>query len=195
MCAMFPPPTRQVVLCDRAGNAQGTCDVMDAHRRPGMLHRAFSVFVFRQDGRELLIQQRSGSKPLFSRLWANSCCSHPARPDEDVVVAAERRLEEELGFTLALQKARSFVYRAEDPRARGVEHEHDTVLVGRAREAVAVRPDPSEIAAWKWIGVSQLRTDLQQHPQRYAPWLAEALRIALAHLAAVRDADQDSARP
>ena len=63
---------RQVVLCDRQGQATGTCDLLEAHQSPGKLHQAFSVFVFREGGSELLIQKRAAGK-LFGGLWANSC--------------------------------------------------------------------------------------------------------------------------
>lgn len=42
----------------------------------GMLHRAFSVFLFNQKG-ELLLQQRSDAKITFPGYWTNTCCSHP----------------------------------------------------------------------------------------------------------------------
>ena len=42
----------------------------------GLLHRAFSVFLFDADNR-LLLQQRAASKITFPRLWTNTCCSHP----------------------------------------------------------------------------------------------------------------------
>ncbi len=43
----------------------------------GLLHRAFSVFLFRpRDGR-LLLQKRSDEKITFPGMWTNTCCSHP----------------------------------------------------------------------------------------------------------------------
>lgn len=73
----------------------------------GMLHRAFSVFLFTPDGK-LVLQQRSAVKITFPLIWANTCCSHPlAVPDEmetkdamGVKVAARRKLEQELGASM-----------------------------------------------------------------------------------------------
>ena len=46
------------------------------HDGHGILHRAFSLFVFNERG-ELLLQQRSAEKRLWPGYWSNSCCSHP----------------------------------------------------------------------------------------------------------------------
>eukprot|EP01138_Halocafeteria_seosinensis_P010515 gb/GECG01010735.1/.p1 GENE.gb/GECG01010735.1/~~gb/GECG01010735.1/.p1 ORF type:complete len:162 (+),score=20.04 gb/GECG01010735.1/:1-486(+) len=42
----------------------------------GLLHRAFSVFLFNSEGK-LLLQKRSKAKITFPSYWANTCCSHP----------------------------------------------------------------------------------------------------------------------
>lgn len=173
---------RKVITCDRDGAAVGEAGVLDVHQGAGILHRAFSIFVFRKAGAELLLQQRSRHKPLFSLRWANTCCSHPAPADTLLAECAERRLREELGFSVPLREAGSFVYRAADPAGSLSEYEYDTVLVGAARGEVSVKPDPAEIADWRWTAVADLERDLGEQPERYAPWLSPALRIALAAL-------------
>jgi isopentenyl-diphosphate delta-isomerase len=40
----------------------------------GLLHRAFSVFLFDSQNR-LLLQQRAAEKITFPDLWTNTCCS------------------------------------------------------------------------------------------------------------------------
>ncbi len=139
---------RVVVVCDRHGNAVGSAGVLEVHQGRGVLHKAFSILVFRRAGSELLLQQRSHRKALFPMRWANTCCSHPA-PDDGLLSAATRRLQEEFGFSVALREAGSFVYRATDAASALTEYEHDTVLIGSAGDAIAPRPDPDEIAAWR----------------------------------------------
>ena len=39
--------------------------------------------------------------------------------------------------------------------------------------------DPAEIADWRWMAVADLQRELREHPERYAPWLPGAIRIAL----------------
>lgn len=173
--------TRTVMLCDRAGAPLGTCNILHAHKGKGRLHRAFSVFVFRDAGKEeeLLIQRRSQSKMLFPLRWANTCCSHLSLEDQDICSAGIKRLYEECGFCLSLKEVGAFVYRAEDPRAVGTEYEHDTVLVGRLKEAVKIQVDPAEIVDWKWVLVSDLKNRLREHSHEYAPWLSQSLCLAL----------------
>jgi isopentenyl-diphosphate delta-isomerase len=156
-----------VILCDAAGNELGIADLLQAHTGEGRLHRAFSVYVFSPDRRELLIQQRSAKKMLWPLIWANTCCSHP-RPGETPLAAATRRTQEELGFCCPLTVGPSFVYRAVDPAGRGVEHEHLTILVGEARPEV--RPNPDEVVEWKWVDVDKLRRGMAANPEAYAPW-------------------------
>jgi isopentenyl-diphosphate delta-isomerase len=170
---------RSVITCDRDGTPVGTADVLEVHQGSGILHKAFSIFVFRNAGSELLLQRRSRHKKLFSLRWANTCCSHPAPAAGSLAETAERRLREELGFSVPLHAVGSFVYRATDPRVNLSEYEYDTVLVGEAGGEVAIEPDPAEIAAWRWTTVADLQHDLRENADRYAPWLAEGLHIAL----------------
>ena len=166
-----------VVLTDEEGHPRGTAGRLEAHTGRGLLHKAFSVFVFREGG-ELLIQQRSREKMLWPLYWANTCCSHP-RVGEDLRAAAMRRLEEECGLSCDLEEAGCFVYRAEEPSGRGVEHEHDTVLVGWVGPDVLPRTDPAEVAAWRWVRPEALEREIAQEPGRFAPWFRRALEIAL----------------
>ena len=97
--------TDQLILVDEQDNPVGTCEKMEAHRQ-GLLHRAFSVFIFDAQGR-MLLQQRALSKYHSGGLWTNACCSHPF-PGEDNLTAAQRRLQEEMGVTTSLNKAFDF---------------------------------------------------------------------------------------
>jgi isopentenyl-diphosphate delta-isomerase len=165
----------QVVLVDASDRAVGSVEKLAAHRPPGVLHRALSVFLLDGDG-QILLQQRAADKHHFRGLWSNTTCTHP-RPGEDLLAAGRRRLEEEMGITAELSSAGSFVYRAADPATDLVEHELDHVLVGRYDGEPA--PDPSEVQDWAWMAAADLRGDLAGAPDRYTPWLAAALDLAL----------------
>lgn len=148
----------------------------EAHRK-GLLHRAFSVFLL--DGSKLLIQRRALDKYHCGGLWSNTCCSHPA-PGEPVLLAAERRLDEELGIKNArLRELDTFLYRAAFPNGLA-EHELDHVLLGEY--SGPVQPDPMEIAQVRWIDLEELQRDLQAFPQWYTPWFPPALTLVLRHL-------------
>ena len=163
-----------LILVDEQNRALGTATREEAHASPGKLHRAFSIYVFRSGGTEMLIQKRHPHK-LWGGIWANSCCSHP-REGEEIAEVAPRRLQEELGFTCALTPAGSFVYRAEDPAGKGAEYEHVTIFRGDAPVNVSVRANPTEIAEWKWIGIDQLLNDMEESPEQYAPWFHVGLK-------------------
>ena len=182
----FSQTPRLVVLCDSAGMPLGTSGLLEAHQGTGILHKAFSIFIFRNRGSEVLLQQRSRHKRLFALRWANTCCSHAAADGEALGTAAERRLQEELGFSLPLRAAGEFVYRAKDPAHDFSEYEYDTVFVGYAVDVVTPHIDPDEIAAWRWTAIDELQRDLRQNTAAYAPWLVEALPFALASLLAAR---------
>lgn len=169
-----PTPPRQVILCDPAGRPTGAADLLAAHTGAGQLHLAFSVYLFRPDRRAVLLQQRAAGKMLWPLAWANTCCSHP-RAGETPVEAGRRRLMEEMGLDCHLDLGPAFVYRAEDPAGRGVEHEYDILLVGTT-DADPV-PNPAEVAAWEWVGLAELREDLKARPERYAPWLHQGLPL------------------
>jgi isopentenyl-diphosphate delta-isomerase len=169
---------RTVTVVDEKNHALGTEEIIKAHTGTGTLHRAFSVYVFNPEKTSLLIQQRSRKKMLWPNIWANTCCSHPFE-GETAIAAGKRRLTEELGFSCELQEGRAFVYRAEDA-TRGVEHEHVTILIGSAGNDIAVKPDPDEVAEWKWTTVSALLKAFDSHPDIYAPWLKIGLMNILA---------------
>lgn len=93
---------------------------MDIHRR-GILHRAFSVYVFDTSG-NILIQQRAMTKYHSPGLYANTCCSHQY-PDELSLDAAYRRLSEEMGMRCPLSYVTEFIYQAPVPPDL-IEHEY-----------------------------------------------------------------------
>ncbi len=166
-----------LILVDRENKPLGTVDRAQAHASPGLLHRAFSVYIFRNHGAEVLIQRRQPGK-LWGDVWANSCCSHP-RAGDDIDEVAHRRLREELGFSCPLIPVTSFVYQAEDPAGKGAEHEHVTVYRGDMNPSVVVAADPTEVAEWKWVPVTELTDDMELHPDSYAPWFHQGLDLLL----------------
>src|ERR671938_198934 len=111
----------QVILVDEQDHQQGIADKLEAHAK-GLLHRAFSIFIFNSKG-EMLLQQRATGKYHSSGLWTNACCSHPA-PGEVTIIAANRRLQEEMGFATPLEKAFDFTYKASFENGL-TEHEFD----------------------------------------------------------------------
>jgi isopentenyl-diphosphate Delta-isomerase len=155
-----------LILVDSDDREVGSLDKSAAHDGDGILHRAFSLFIF-NGARELLIQQRAEGKRLWPSFWSNSCCSHP-RAREDLHEAVGRRLQEELGLQARLHFVYKFEYAARY-RDLGTEHELCSVYVGRTRSEPAV--NATEIKAWRWIQPAALTRELEERSDRFTPWL------------------------
>ncbi|GAA0391101.1 MULTISPECIES: isopentenyl-diphosphate Delta-isomerase [Micromonospora] len=170
-------PSREshlVELVDETGQPVGSTTVATAHQPPGRLHRAFSVLLVAPDGR-VLLQRRAAIKTRFPLRWANSCCGHP-QPGESLSVAANRRLDEELGVgPVPLTEVGVHIYRAEDPATGRIEVEYDHVLRGEFRPDAPLHPEPSEVAELRWADPVTLATELIEDPDSYAPWLGGVL--------------------
>ena len=145
----------------------GNLPKRDCHLNSGILHRAFSIFIFNGKG-EVLLQKRSAKKMLWPDYWSNSCCSHP-RWGEAEEVAVQRRLEQELGLHSPLQFLYKFIYRAQY-KTVGVEHEMCSVWIGHG-EAEHIVADPDEIACWQFVGRHDLTDRILRDPERYTPWM------------------------
>ncbi len=163
----------QVILVDENDQAIGSAEKMLAHVE-GLRHRAFSVFIVHriENDWEILLQQRAFSKYHSQGLWSNTCCSHPS-PGEDIMNAAQRRLQEEFGFTTPLHPVGVFHYIAH-LKEKLIENEVDHILIGYAKPAV-IQPNPDEIVAYRWSALSALKTEIEQNPQQFTAWLQEAL--------------------
>jgi len=151
-------------LVDQYDNALGFMDKMEAHNR-GLLHRAFSIFIFNSSG-EMLLQQRAFIKYHSAGLWSNACCSHPY-PEEEVELAAARRLNEELGFHTPLKKIFDFIYRASFKNGL-VENEFDHVLVGRYDGSIKVNAE--EVNDYLFKPMAEIRLELECSPENYTEW-------------------------
>jgi len=153
-----------VILVNEHDEELGVREKLQAHL-DGALHRAFSIFLFNDDG-ALLLQQRHPDKYHSGGLWSNTCCSHP-RPGEPLEAAARRRLQEEMGVTCDLRRVFGFVYHSQLGRDL-YEHEYDHVFIGRYN-GIPV-PDQAEVASWRWAETDGLRKDIAERPEHYTYW-------------------------
>jgi len=198
------------LLVDEDDNILGSTSKAAAHRctfpagppeRSLKLHRAFSVFLFDEQGR-LLLQQRSRQKITFPLVWTNTCCSHPLhgqRPPEvdlpaDVAAgtvpgikrAAIRKLGHELGIPASQLPPESFKFltrlhycatdKTEPEPGMWGEHELDYVLLLRA--AVDLQPNIDEVDAVRYVTFEELQDMLDARSGlSWSPWF----RILVEH--------------
>ncbi len=168
--------TEYIILVDEEDREIGFAEKLAAHEQ-NLLHRAFSVFIFRQHGEpELLLQQRALDKYHTGGLWTNTCCSHP-RQGEETSAAAKRRLKEEFGITTTLRSLGKFHYNAHFSNGLA-ENEIDHVFVGHIDRETTITPDANEIHAYRWTTLTDLDHELASHPEQFTPWFEQALRIA-----------------
>lgn len=158
-------PDEDLILVDGDDREIGHLDKAGCHRGEGILHRAFSLFVFNDNG-ELLLQQRSADKPLWPLYWSNSCCSHPRR-GETVDYAVNRRLEQELGMRTEAEYVYKFQYHAQFDET-GAERELCWVYLGRCGDRP--QPNKTEVADWRFISADDLNRELNEQPERFTPW-------------------------
>lgn len=155
---------QQVILVNTEDEVLGTAGKMDVHRQ-GLLHRAFSVFIFNSKG-EMLLQQRAIDKYHSGGLWTNACCSHP-NPGEQTEVAAVRRLREEMGFETELEKIFDFVYKAEFENGL-IEHEFDHVFTGEYNGAISY--SRQEVMDYTYKSMQDIQESMKSNPAKYTTW-------------------------
>ncbi|XP_051910717.1 isopentenyl-diphosphate Delta-isomerase 1 [Hippocampus zosterae] len=149
----------------------------------GLLHRAFSVFIFNSE-EKLLLQQRSDAKITFPGCFTNTCCSHPLYTDSEleekdaigVRRAAQRRLEAELGIPIEqvtpdeMAYLTRIHYKAQSDGDWG-EHEIDYILF--MQKDVELSPDPNEIKSHCYVSKEELRQMLEKAKRKeleITPW-------------------------
>ena len=173
----------RVILVDENDIPIGSASKLDTHRGEGLLHRAFSVLLFDQNGR-LLLQRRALDKITFPGIWANSCCSHPLhiesemieKGDLGVINAAIRKLNQELGIKPSQVEKTSFRpvgrfrYLAR-MNEEWVEHELDHVIAIQAQ--VDLEINPNEVHEIAWVSKNEFEgwcKLTRQRGETIAPW-------------------------
>lgn len=154
----------QVILVDENDRPVGMAAKMKAHEN-GLLHRAFSIFIFNTKG-EMLLQRRSGSKYHSGGLLSNACCSHP-QPGQDTQSAAQKRLYEEMGFTTGLKKIFDFIYKADFENGL-TEFEFDHVFAGEYEGEIIINREEADDYCYKTV--KEIGESLQTHPEKYTAW-------------------------
>ena len=154
----------EVVLVNVNDQPIGYMEKQEAHLK-GLLHRAFSVFIF-NNNKELLLQKRAVSKYHSGGLWTNTCCSHP-RKNETVLGAAKRRLFEEMGIKCDLKFKFSFIYKAKLDNNL-FEHEFDHVFFGYSN----TKPDINreEVDSYCYKSIEKIQKEIINQPDQYTEW-------------------------
>lgn len=154
-----------LILVNPEDQETGNLSKAECHDGDGVLHRAFSVFLFNAGG-ELLLQQRSAAKRLWPMFWTNTCCSHP-RQGESLELATSRRLHQELGTSSGLEFVYKFSYQARFSD-QGSENELCSVYLGRLEQPAVA--NEVEIAALRYLSPAALDEEISAAAERFTPW-------------------------
>ncbi|KAM8881088.1 isopentenyl-diphosphate Delta-isomerase 1 [Synchiropus picturatus] len=151
----------------------------------GLLHRAFSVFIFNSE-EKLLLQQRSDAKITFPGCFTNTCCSHPLHTDREleekdsigVRRAAQRRLQAELGIPMAQVTPDEMTYLTRihyKAQSDGIWGEHEIDYILFMQKDVELSPDPNEIKSHCYVTKEELRDMLDKAKRqelKITPWFS-----------------------
>lgn len=154
-----------LILVDAGDREIGSLGKDACHDGDGVLHRAFSLFLFDEQG-ELLLQKRSEEKRLWPKYWSNTCCSHP-RHGESMAEATARRLQQELNTAAELEFIYKFEYQARFAE-QGSEHELCWVYLGWL--AQEVQANEAEISELRFVSANKLNKEIDTVPERFTPW-------------------------
>lgn len=152
----------------------------------GMLHRAFSVFLFNTKD-ELLLQQRSMSKITYPGHWSNTCCSHPlnfpAELDESdsfgVLRAAQRKLKHELGIEAhevpieSMKYVTRIHYKSQNVPNDGLWGEHEIDYVIFVRRDVTLHVNDAEVKDVCYMTKADVQSFIDNSRERailISPW-------------------------
>jgi len=153
-----------VILVNEKDQVIGEMEKLEAHQK-GLLHRAFSVFVF-NDKNELLLQKRALGKYHSEGLWTNTCCSHP-EPNESILDAGKRRLKEEMNYACDLKAGFSFIYKVDFENGLS-EHELDHVIIGYSNENPVLNPE--EASDFKWMSIEEIEKQIEKNEEDFTFW-------------------------
>ncbi|KAM4606432.1 isopentenyl-diphosphate Delta-isomerase 1 [Polymixia lowei] len=170
--------------CKIGADSKKNCH-LNSNIDKGLLHRAFSVFIFNSE-EKLLLQQRSDAKITFPGCFTNTCCSHPLHTaseleEKDAIGvrrAAQRRLKAELGIPMeqVTPNEMSYLtrihYKAQSDGVWG-EHEIDYILF--MQKDVEVDPDPNEIKSHCYVTKEELKEMLEKAKRKeleITPWFS-----------------------
>ncbi len=159
----------RLILVNEKNRAIGVGGKTPVHRA-GLLHRAFSIFIVDDAGR-ILLQRRAREKYHSGGLLANSCCGHP-RPGETTLVAARRRLTEELGIEAPLTFGFFSRYRAD---LDGGMQENEFVYVYFGPLVEQPNPDPAEVSEVEFTSVDEITRKIARQPDGFVYWLRHYL--------------------
>ncbi|KAJ8376027.1 hypothetical protein SKAU_G00066070 [Synaphobranchus kaupii] len=170
--------------CKTGADSKKNCH-LNSNIDKGLLHRAFSVFLFNSE-EKLLLQQRSEAKITFPGCFTNTCCSHPlyitSELEEPAAIgvrrAAQRRMEAELGIPQNQVPPEEMTYLTRihyKAQSDGIWGEHEIDYILFMQKDVELNPDPNEIKSYCYVTKEELKDLLRRAKNgevKITPWFS-----------------------
>ncbi len=171
---------QEIELVDSRENVIGYGDKLEVHRL-GILHRAFSIFLWDVETKKILIQKRAEGKYHSGGLWSNSCCSHKYKGEEWLTSFA-RCLKEELGIIdenlrNCVEDIGKFQYYSDFGDMKEHEIDHVVLYVPSYETIAHICPNPREISSIRWMTCEELERELEVFEDGFTSWLPMAFLI------------------
>jgi isopentenyl-diphosphate Delta-isomerase len=169
---MSDPNQELIVLLDDELHEIGSAPKLASHHANTPLHKAFSCYVFNEQG-QFLVTQRALSKKVWPGVWTNSLCGHPA-PGESNEAAIARRADQELGMQVTNIQPLLPHYRYTTPPFEGIiENEFCPVYIAGLQ--AGPKPNPEEVEELRWLNWPEYLQDIEQRASEYSYWAKDQL--------------------
>ena len=166
-------PGEYIVLLDEQLHEIGTAPKLASHHLHTPLHKAFSCYIFDDQGR-FLVTQRAKSKKVWPGVWTNSVCGHPT-PGESFEDAIKRRAADELGMTVRNITSLLPDYRYTTPPYNGI-IENEICPVYAAKLDTTSKINPEEVEACMWMAWNDYIADIDANPDKYSYWAKDQIK-------------------
>lgn len=184
---------KELILVNTNDQVVGYGDKLPIHKA-GLLHRAFSLFIYSKEEKKFLLQKRCKQKYHSGGKWSNSCCSHPYK-NETWYESLQRSASDELNLTLDIHKeincdsirepkyiddnlffAGTFIYYSDYNELS--EHEFDYVFIYvMDSDKQNINFNKSEVSAIKWQTLSDIDEWIAKCPNDFSSWFDNALHL------------------
>lgn len=130
------------------------------------IHRSSYLLLFNSK-KEMLIQKRAPKKKWHPNLYTYAVCETVA--NETYEETMHREIMEEIGISIPFKKLFKYKHFGDNDKA------FKMVFIGKSDKTI--KPLKREIESIKWISLKDLKKDLEEHPNKYAPPFVKGMKI------------------
>lgn len=130
------------------------------------IHRSTYLILFNSKN-EILIQKRASTKKWYPNLYTFAV-ARTVQKGESYEESMKKGLKEKINISTAVKFL--FKHRFYDKSDRAFR------AVFIAKSDKEIKPNKKDIAEVKWVHIDELREDIKEHPEKYAPPFIECMK-------------------